>query len=263
MSELMNEFSERLYALENRIQSLVYVPSSLSETSNRIPVTPAPYIIFDDDSREYLGNQTLEMTFRVSPASLAKKIADEKEATVSIITRKVSMSSTNGPAFTVESVTASEQNEGEFTVKATTDYKFGSENDETLAIALNVKIAGATTGSEGEQTTHTGIDYTTSFLGLYPAGSAARINDNLRIVKVDDEGKLVAGLSNGLYSSSLKYNDYSVVNFLEGFDVYYFDGKKYMPLSEMWGNVLESSRSAFDKRPRSTRSTRLTKRVTR
>lgn len=245
MSELMNEFSERLFALENRIQSLVYVPSSLAETSNRIPVTPAPYIIFDDDSREYLGNQTLEMTFRVSPASLAKKIADVKKATVSIITRKVSMSSTNSPAFTVESVTASEQNEGEFTVKATTDYKFGSENDETLAIALNVKIAGVTTGSEDEQTTHTGIDYTTSFLGLYPAGSAARINDNLRIVKVDDEGKLVAGLSNGLYSSSLKYNDYSVVNFLEGFDVYYFDGEKYMSLSEMWDGVLTSSHSEF------------------
>lgn len=246
MSELMNEFSDRLFALENRIQSLVYVPSSLSETSNLIPVTPAPYIDFGKDSKEYLGNQTLEMTFRVSPASLAKKIADEKEATVSIITRKVSMSSTNGPAFTVESVTASEQNEGEFTVKATTNYKFGSKNDETLAIALNVKIAGVTTGSEDEQTTHTGIDYTTSFLGLYPAGSAARINDNLRIVKVDDEGKLVAGLSNGLYSSSLKYNDYSVVNFLEGFDVYYFDGKKYMSLSEMWEGVLESSRSEFD-----------------
>lgn len=245
MSELMNEFSERLFALENRIQSLVYVPSSLTETSNLIPVTPAPYIIFDDDSREYLGNQTLEMTFRVSPASLAGKMTTE---TVSIITRKVSMSSTNSPAFTVESVTASEQNEGEFTVKATTDYKFGSENDETLAIALNVKIAGVTTGSEDEQTTHTGIDYTTSFLGLYPAGSAARINDNLRIVKVDDEGKLVAGLSNGLYSSSLKYNDYSVVNFLEGFDVYYYDGKKYMSLSEMWGDVLKISRSEFDKK---------------
>lgn len=248
MDKLKAEFSERLFALENRIQSLVYVPSSLTETSNLIPVTPAPYIIFDDDSREYLGNQTLEMTFRVSPASLAKKIADEKEATVSIITRKVSMSSTNGPAFTVESVTASEQNEGEFTVKATTDYKFGSKNDETLAIALNVKIAGVTTGSEDEQTTHTGIDYTTSFLGLYPAGSAARINDNLRIVKVDGEGKLVAGLSNGLYSSSLKYNDYSVVNFLEGFDVYYYDGKKYMSLSEMWEGVLEISRSEFDKK---------------
>lgn len=245
MDKLKAEFSERLYALENRIQSLVYVPSSLTETSNLIPVTPAPYIIFDDDSREYLGNQTLEMTFRVSPASLAGKMTTE---TVSIITRKVSMSSTNGPAFTVESVTASEQNEGEFTVKATTDYKFGSEYDETLAIALNVKIAGVTTGSEGEQTTHTGIDYTTSFLGLYPAGSAARINDNLRIVKVDDEGKLVAGLSNGLYSSSLKYNDYSVVNFLEGFDVYYYDGKKYMSLSEMWGDVLKISRSEFDKK---------------
>lgn len=249
MSELMNEFSERLFALENRIQSLVYVPSSLTETSNLIPVTPAPYIIFDDNSREHLGNQTLEMTFRVSPASLAKKIADEKEATVSIITRKVSMSSTNGPAFTVESVTASEQNEGEFTVKATTDYKFGSKNDETLAIALNVKIAGVTTGSEDEQTTHTGIDYTTSFLGLKYTGNGACINDALRIVKVDDEGKLVAGLSNGLYSSSLKYNDYSVVNFLEGFDVYYYDGKKYMPLSEMWGGgVLVSSRSEFDKK---------------
>lgn len=246
MSELMNEFSERLFALENRIQSLVYVPSSLTETSNIIPVTPAPYIIFDDNSREHLGNQTLEMTFRVSPASLAKKIADEKEATVSIITRKVSMSSTGTPAFTVESVTASEQNEGEFTVKATTDYKFGSKNDETLAIALNVKIAGVTTGSEGEQTTHTGIDYTTSFLGLKYTGNGACINDALRIVKVDDEGKLVASLSNGLYSSSLKYNDYSVVNFLEGFDVYYFDGKKYMPLSEMWGDVLKISRSAFD-----------------
>ena len=248
MDKLKAEFSERLFALENRIQSLVYVPSSLTETSNLIPVTPAPYIDFGKDGKEHLGNQTLEMTFRVSPASLAKKIADEKEATVSIITRKVSMSSTNSPAFTVESVTASEQNEGEFTVKATTNYKFGSKNDDTLAIALNVKIAGVTTGSEDEQTTHTGIDYTTSFLGLYPAGSAARINDNLRIVKVDDEGKLVAGLSNGLYSSSLKYNDYSVVNFLEGFDVYYYDGKKYMPLSEMWEGVLESSRSAFDKK---------------
>lgn len=247
MDKLKAEFSERLFALENRIQSLVYVPSSLTETSNIIPVTPAPYIIFDDNSREHLGNQTLEMTFRVSPASLAKKIADEKEATVSIITRKVSMSSTNSPAFTVESVTASEQNEGEFTVKATTNYKFGSKNDETLAIALNVKIAGVTTGSEDEQTTHTGIDYTTSFLGLKYTGNGACINDALRIVKVDDEGKLVAGLSNGQYSSSLKYNDYSVVNFLEGFDVYYFDGKKYMPLSEMWDGVLVSSRSEFDK----------------
>lgn len=248
MSELMNEFSERLFALENRIQSLVYVPSSLTETSNLIPVTPAPYIDFGKDGKEYLGNQTLEMTFRVSPASLAKKIADVKEATVSIITRKVSMSSTNSPAFTVESVTASEENEGEFTVKATTDYKFGSENDKTLAIALNVKIAGVTTGSEGEQTTHTGIDYTTSFLGLKYTGNGACINDALRIVKVDGEGKLVASLSNGLYSSSLKYNDYSVVNFLEGFDVYYFDGKKYMPLSEMWGDVLKISRSEFDKK---------------
>lgn len=246
MSELMNEFSERLFALENRIQSLVYVPSSLAETSNIIPVTPAPYIDFGKDGKEYLGNQTLEMTFRVSPASLADKIV--KEGTVSIITRKVSMSSTGTPAFTVESVTASEENEGEFTVKATTDYKFGSKNDETLAIALNVKIAGVTTGSEGEQTTHTGIDYTTSFLGLKYTGNGACINDALRIVKVDDEGKLVAGLSNGLYSSSLKYNDYSVVNFLEGFDVYYFDGKKYMPLSEMWEGVLESSRSEFDKK---------------
>ncbi len=246
MSELMNEFSERLFALENRIQSLVYVPSSLSETSNLIPVTPAPYIDFGKDGKEYLGDQTLEMTFRVSPASLADKIV--KEGSVSIITRKVSMSSTNSPAFTVESVTASEQNEGEFTVKATTDYKFGSKNDETLAIALNVKIAGVTTGSEDEQTTHTGIDYTTSFLGLKYTGNGACINDALRIVKVDGEGKLVASLSNGLYSSSLKYNDYSVVNFLEGFDVYYYDGKKYMPLSEMWEGVLESSRSAFDKK---------------
>lgn len=247
MSELMNEFSERLYALENRIQSLVYVPSSLTETSNIIPVTPAPYIDFGKDGKEYLGNQTLEMTFRVSPASLAKKIADEKEATVSIITRKVSTSSTGTPAFTVESVTASEENEGEFTVVATTEYKFGSKNDETLAIALNVKIAGVTTGSEDEQTTHTGIDYTTSFLGLKYTGNGACINDALRIVKVDGEGKLVASLSNGLYSSSLKYNDYSVVNFLEGFDVYYYDGKKYMPLSEMWDGVLVSSRSEFDK----------------
>jgi len=253
MDKLKAEFSERLFALENRIQSLVYVPSSLTETSNIIPVTPAPYIDFGKDGKEYLGDQTLEMTFRVSPASLAKKIADEKEATVSIITRKVSTSSTGTPAFTVESVTASKDDKGEFTgeftVKATTDYKFGSKNDETLAIALNVKIAGVTTGSEDEQTTHTGIDYTTSFLGLKYTGNGACINDALRIVKVDDEGKLVAGLSNGLYSSSLKYNDYSVVNFLEGFDVYYYDGKKYMPLSEMWGGgVLVSSRSEFDKK---------------
>ena len=129
MDKLKAEFSDRLFALENRIQSLVYVPSSLSETSNIIPVTPAPYIDFGKDGKEYLGDQTLEMTFRVSPASLAEKMTKE---TVSIITRKVSTSSTGTPAFTVESVTASEENEGEFTVVATTDYKFGSETDETL-----------------------------------------------------------------------------------------------------------------------------------
>ena len=134
---------DRVAELEGRIQSRVYVPSSLEEAqSNTIMFEGASWINFSG-TKYYLGladKQTAIITFRVSPASLVEKITDEN---ISIVTEKI----TRAAAFTAELIEDSADPEtGKFQVRATTDYKYGETANETLAIALNVKIAPAEGG---------------------------------------------------------------------------------------------------------------------
>ena len=226
--EKIEPLINRVAELEGRIQSLVYVPSSLEEAqSNTIMFEGASWINFSG-TKYYLGladKQTAIITFRVSPASLVEKITDEN---ISIVTEKI----TRAAAFTAELIEDSaDPKTGKFQVRATTDYKYGETANETLAIALNVNIAPAD-DSESTQ----GIDYTTAFIGTnYTAGGD--ITSKLVIAKEQKDGSFVTP-SSQVYESQLKYNSTETVTFMDGFTVYYNpEGTKYYALDEMWENA--------------------------
>ena len=221
---------DRVAELEGRIQSLVYVPSTLDEAqTNTIMFEGASYITFSGDAKYYLGlaeQQTAILTFRVSPASLVSKITSDN---ISIVTEKIA---TRAAAFTAELVEDSADPEtGKFQVRATTDYKYGETANETLAIALNVNIAPAD-DSESTQ----GIDYTTAFIGTnYTVGGD--ITSKLVIAKDKGDGSFATPASQ-VYASELKYNSTETVTFMEGFDVYYNpETNEYHKLSDMWENA--------------------------
>ena len=226
--EKIEPLINRVAELEGRIQSLVYVPSSLEEAqSNTIMFEGASWINFSG-TKYYLGladKQTAIITFRVSPASLVEKITDEN---ISIVTEKI----TRAAAFTAELIEDSADPEtGKFQVRATTDYKYGETANETLAIALNVKIAPA----EGSESTQ-GIDYTTAFIGTdYTAGGD--ITAKLVIAKEKEDGSFDTPTGQ-VYASELKYNSTETVTFMEDFDVYYNpETNEYHKLSDMWENA--------------------------
>ena len=226
--EKIEPLINRVAELEGRIQSLVYVPSSLEEAqSNTIMFEGASWINFSG-TKYYLGladKQTAIITFRVSPASLVEKITDEN---ISIVTEKI----TRAAAFTAELIEDSADPEtGKFQVRATTDYKYGETANETLAIALNVKIAPA----EGSESKY-GIDYTTSFIGTdYTAGGD--ITAKLVIAKEKEDGSFDTPTGQ-VYASELKYNSTETVTFMEDFDVYYNpETNEYHKLSDMWENA--------------------------
>lgn len=222
----------RVAELEGRIQSLVYVPSTLEEAQNNtIMFKGASWIKFDESTKFYLDQadkQTAKITFRVSPASLAEKITKEN---VSIVTEKIAKTRADEPLFVVTDVTAEKETEneaytGEFTVTAECNYNYGEVDGETLAIALNVNIA--------PKESSIGIDYTTSYIGTdYEEGS--EINDKLVVAKEQENGTFVEP-DKGKYETELKYNSDETVTFLDGFSIYYKDGDEYTALSN-WENA--------------------------
>lgn len=238
----------RVLELEGRIQSLVYVPTSLAEvTTNTITINGSPFITMQDkDGKshniflgvENSGNESvIEATFMVSPASLAAKMTEE---TVSLVTEEITTRAA-APAFTIVEVKNQDVATGKFTVVAKTDYQYGSSK--TLAVALNVKIAsnGQVATSDTENTPAQGIDYTTAFIGTqYEAGKA--INKNLVVCRLNPDKTTEDVMDNDTFpelgGDGLKYNDYeTVVEFFKDVKVYYTDADG-MPceLSEAWKN---------------------------
>lgn len=225
----------RVAELEGRIQSLVYVPSTLEEAQNNtIMFKGASWIKFDESTKFYLDQtdkQTAKITFRVSPASLAEKITKEN---VSIVTEKIAKTRADEPLFVVTDVTAEKETEneaytGEFTVTAECNYNYGEVDGETLAIALNVNIAPA----EGSDSKF-GIDYTTSYIGTdYEEGG--EINSKFVVAKEQENGTFVEP-DESMYETELKYNSDETVTFLDGFSIYYKDGDEYTALSN-WENA--------------------------
>lgn len=232
----------RVAELENRIQSVVYVPASLDEAQdNTVYFQGAAYIedTGHGNTKYYLTNvgvSTATLTFKVSPASKAAEITKDN---IEFFAKEIDRTRAAGDkvTFTVDEVITSEDGlkEGLFSVKISTDYTF-SEAVNPLAFAMNIHIASAQEGNSF------GIDYTTAYMGA-DASEGGKINDKLVVAKKD--GDTWVEINNGAttYETELSYDDTkTTVKFFDGFKVYYkttdTGDKAYKDPADLWGTSL-------------------------
>lgn len=162
--------------LANRIQSLVYVPTSMDGVA-----TFSNYNIAGTPLTTGAGTKTA-MAFRVSPASLAEALASGYNAgkvRMEFLPEEVTRATE--AAFTIEGdVTAKD---GKVEMLVSTDYTYASTT-ETYAIALRVIDSKK---QEGE-TVETGSEFTTEYI---PTTGGASVNVYNDIVLADKDGKKV------------------------------------------------------------------------
>ncbi|MEG2370100.1 MAG: hypothetical protein RSB23_02945, partial [Alistipes sp.] len=120
----VEDLEAKVAILEGRIQSLVFVPESLQDAvnGNCILFRGAQYFWWDSAEKQYLRNDKSEvttMTFRVTPASLAKVFATNPAA-LSMVSEEIKVSRAAADAFTILSVVADPDaaNNGKFVVTA-------------------------------------------------------------------------------------------------------------------------------------------------
>lgn len=235
--EKIEELEQRVADLENRIQSLVYVPAY----ADGKVVFPASYAIQmtngeGETSYFSLGaaeKQQAELKFRVTPASLAVESKLNAE-TLSIVTEEV-MTRAEGAAFTIDEVKEWNAAKGEFVVVVSTDYDYFEarleEQPKTLAIALHVAIDNA---ASTEENPLQGIEYTSEFIPT-EGGQTFAVNNLLTVARL--EGDKYVELKNNEYASDVEFTDKNVRNFFEGYSVVLKQDGELMALNSIWENV--------------------------
>lgn len=235
--EKIEELEKRVADLENRIQSLVYVPAY----ADGKVVFPASYAIQmtngeGETSYFSLGaaeKQQAELKFRVTPASLAVESKLNAE-TLSIVTEEV-MTRAEGAAFTIDEVKEWNAAKGEFVVVVSTDYDYFEarleEQPKTLAIALHVAIDNA---ASTEENPLQGIEYTSEFIPT-EGGQTFAVNNLLTVARL--EGDKYVELMNNEYASDVEFTDKNVRNFFEGYSVVLKQDGELMALNSVWENV--------------------------
>lgn len=235
--EKIEELEKRVADLENRIQSLVYVPAY----ADGKVVFPASYAIQmtngeGETSYFSLGaaeKQQAELKFRVTPASLAVESKLNAE-TLSIVTEEV-MTRAEGAAFTIDEVKEWNAAKGEFVVVVSTDYDYFEarleEQPKTLAIALHVAIDNA---ASTEENPLQGIEYTSEFIPT-EGGQTFAVNNLLTVARL--EGDKYVELKNNEYASDVEFTDKNVCNFFEGYSVVLKQDGELMALNSVWENV--------------------------
>lgn len=235
--EKIEELEQRVADLENRIQSLVYVPAY----ADGKVVFPASYAIQmtngeGETSYFSLGaaeKQQAELKFRVTPASLAVESKLNAE-TLSIVTEEV-MTRAEGAAFTIDEVKEWNAAKGEFVVVVSTDYDYFEarleEQPKTLAIALHVAIDNA---ASTEENPLQGIEYTSEFIPT-EGGKTFAVNNLLTVARL--EGDKYVELKNNEYASDVEFTDKNVRNFFEGYSVVLKQDGELMALNSVWENV--------------------------
>ncbi|MEG0500226.1 MAG: hypothetical protein RR550_03775, partial [Rikenellaceae bacterium] len=223
----VEDLEAKVAILGGRIQSLVFIPEAFYDVYQNgcIIFTGAQYFTWAGTTEEqYLRNDKSEvttMTFRVTPASLAKVFATNPAA-LSMVSEEIKVSRAAADAFTILSVVADPDaaNNGKFVVTASSAYDFRKnwmENNKTLAIALHIdgtKFAGMTSD----------IDYTSSFIPIGVGTNKGDVTDRFVLAhNTANAGEpAVYAEYNAADVAELKYTDVkTVVNFLEGYDIMY------------------------------------------
>ena len=235
--EKIEELEQRVADLENRIQSLVYVPA-YADGKVVFPASYAIQMTNEEGETSYFSlgaaeKQQAELKFRVTPASLAVESKLNAE-TLSIVTEEV-MTRGEGAAFTIDEVKEWNAAKGEFVVVVSTDYDYFEarleEQPKTLAIALHVAIDNA---ASTEENPLQGIEYTSEFIPT-EGGQTFAVNNLLTVARL--EGDKYVELKNNEYASDVEFTDKNVRNFFEGYSVVLKQDGELMALNSVWENV--------------------------
>lgn len=235
--EKIEELEKRVADLENRIQSLVYVPA-YADGKVVFPASYAIQMTNEEGETSYFSlgaaeKQQAELKFRVTPASLAVESKLNAE-TLSIVTEEV-MTRAEGAAFTIDEVKEWNAAKGEFVVVVSTDYDYFEarleEQPKTLAIALHVAIDNA---ASTEENPLQGIEYTSEFIPT-EGGQTFAVNNLLTVARL--EGDKYVELMNNEYASDVEFTDKNVRNFFEGYSVVLKQDGELMALNSVWENV--------------------------
>lgn len=235
--EKIEELEQRVADLENRIQSLVYVPA-YADGKVVFPASYAIQMTNEEGETSYFSlgaaeKQQAELKFRVTPASLAVESKLNAE-TLSIVTEEV-MTRAEGAAFTIDEVKEWNAAKGEFVVVVSTDYDYFEarleEQPKTLAIALHVAIDNA---ASTEENPLQGIEYTSEFIPT-EGGQTLAVNNLLTVARL--EGDKYVELKNNEYASDVEFTDKNVRNFFEGYSVVLKQDGELMALNSVWENV--------------------------
>lgn len=235
--EKIEELEQRVADLENRIQSLVYVPA-YADGKVVFPASYAIQMTNEEGETSYFSlgaaeKQQAELKFRVTPASLAVESKLNAE-TLSIVTEEV-MTRAEGAAFTIDEVKDWNAAKGEFVVVVSTDYDYFEasleEQPKTLAIALHVAIDNA---ASTEENPLQGIEYTSEFIPT-EGGQTFAVNNLLTVARL--EGDKYVALQNNEYASDVEFTDKNVRNFFEGYTVVLKQNEELVALNSVWENV--------------------------
>lgn len=235
--EKIEELEQRVADLENRIQSLVYVPA-YADGKVVFPASYAIQMTNEEGETSYFSlgaaeKQQAELKFRVTPASLAVESKLNAE-TLSIVTEEV-MTRAEGAAFTIDEVKEWNAAKGEFVVVVSTDYDYFEarleEQPKTLAIALHVAIDNA---ASTEENPLQGIEYTSEFIPT-EGGQTFAVNNLLTVARL--EGDKYVELKNNEYASDVEFTDKNVRNFFEGYSIVLKQDGELMALNSVWENV--------------------------
>lgn len=247
-ADLINKLTSRVAELENRIQSLVWVPKTLEQAqTNSIMFKSVPYITLTnpkdnkDSKNIYLAEadgQSAELTFTVSPASMCKKIQDG--ATLSIETEKLLKTRAEGaaPVFTISGDPTFDLEKGKITLKVATDYLFGKEENGKLytpAIALKITMSSSVEGKSG-------LEYMSPFIAAdFDKADGIKASDLVFAVKGEDNKYTEV---NNVYETELLYTaENKDLIFLDNVKLYYKDGENYTEPSELWPLFPEAIRT--------------------
>ena len=193
--------------IAGRIQSLVYVPENALGYAFFRGAAIGDYALTE--------GKKATMTFRVSPASLAQKIAEgynaeKKSVELAILPEKVEILTRAAEEiyFVIEGEVIAEN--GKISMIVNTNYPYDKLNEnETYSVALqvisksNATMPGEPEGEEGEKI-ETGIEYTSDYVPTIADPEATDILDKIVLAK-EVEGEFVEYVAKAEYN--LVYND--------------------------------------------------------
>lgn len=236
---LIEALDARVAELENRIQSLVWVPTTLEQAQmNTILFKSVPYITLTNSKKEtkniYLAEndgQSQELTFTVSPASMCKKIQDGATLSIEVekLLKEMKTRADETPVFTI-SEPKYDLEKGKITLKVSTDYLFGKKDEDgklrTPAIALKITMPSTVEGKAG-------LEYMSSFIATDFDENAEITASSLVFATKGEDGKYTEVKTK--YESELLYtkaNEEQI--FLNGVELYYKDGDNYTRPADLW-----------------------------